>query len=389
MRFVLPFMHWRVPVVLLRGHDRVSGGEVTLLNAGRWQGHDFIKQRLLVQEPVVVRRARVPVWRLQRLLDQWRVEADLTAIGIDRVSARLFLDPHHLAVPRWVNSWMNVPDDLKAFARENHSREGDIRRVRLKGYESHYSRDDKDFDLFYDKFYLPFITQRHGAMASVNPRWRLRVLFKRGMLHWVSLGGRRVGGSLVLVKGRDYHTLVIGVLDGRLDLAREGVLSAMYVNAVTHARERGCTRIQMGGSEPSPQDGVFRYKNKWASGLSIHEGFVSANCVTLLSWNRLAGPMAQFFSHTPLLYHDQGGYSALWAFPHNEPLTAENLQQHYTRLKTTGLRFFHILLPADPPADFTCPAKIRLIPMPAVKPGGPEMLEAYVKVMASKTVHAP
>jgi hypothetical protein len=35
MRIVLPFIGWRVPVVLLRGPARASGREVVLLSAGQ------------------------------------------------------------------------------------------------------------------------------------------------------------------------------------------------------------------------------------------------------------------------------------------------------------------------------------------------------------------
>lgn len=379
MRIVLPFANWRVPVVLLRGQDRVSGAAVTLLSAGARYGNDFLKERLFAQEPVVVRTARVSVWRLRRLLHEWGAEADMTVIGIDRVSARLFLRQRYLAVPMWMSSWMQVPDDLKEFARTHSGCQGDIRRVRIQKFESHFSREEKDFDFFYDRFYQPFIVARHGALVVVSARWRLRLLFRRGGIKWVSVNGERVAGEIIMIKGREYHKMVIGVLDGSTALARQGVLSALYVHAIEDARQRGCTSIHMGGSEPSPHDGVFRYKNKWASGISTHDGFVSANCVTLLDWRGLAGPVAGLLTHTSLFYHDQGGYSALWVFPHDEPLTAENLERHYTQLKSTGVRQFVIVLPGEPPADFVCPPEVRLIPMAAVGAGGPAVLEAWLK----------
>lgn len=378
MRLVLPFANWRVTVVLLRGQDRAADREVVLLSAGVRPGNSYIKKHLFAAEPAVVRTARVPVWRLQRLLDEWRPGADLTVVGIDRVSSRLFLSPHYLAVPLWVNSWMEVPEDLRAFARKHHSCEADIRRVRIKNFEFQCSREEKDFELFYDRFYQPFISGRHGELAVVAPRWRAWLLFKSGMIHWVVRGGERLAGCIVVTRGKDYYSLIMGVIDGRIDLMREGVLSSLYVHSIQHARSLGCTRIQMGGSEPSPLDGVFRYKSKWATGLAKHDGFVSANCVTLLSWNRLEGPVADFFSRCPVFHHDLGGFSALWAFPSSEPLTAENLQRHYNQLKTHGLHYFYILLPGGVPADFVCPPEVHLIPFAVVNPGGPERLAAYL-----------
>ncbi|MHB1079355.1 MAG: hypothetical protein ACYC67_08120 [Prosthecobacter sp.] len=375
MQIVLPFVHWRVPVVLLRGPARASGREVVLLSAGSPSA--FIIGRFFAQEPAVVRRTRVPVWRLQRLVNEWRAAADLVDIEIDRVSARLFLDTTYLALPRWITSWMNVPEDLREFGRSHRNAQTDLRRIRTRNFECHLSREAKDFALFCEKFHRPHTTARHGSMTMVSPRWMLRYVFRQGMIQWVTRKGEKLAGGILTIKGKVLTKRVNGVLDGRADLLKEGVLSALYVHSMQEARRLGCTEINMGGSMPSLHDGVFRYKSKWASGLRSHEGFISANCVTLLDWNHLAGPVAEFLSQTSLIHHDQDGYSALWAFPHHEPLTAETLQQHYAQLAAAGLHRFDILLPGDLPAGFVCPANVRLIPLSAVADAGPDLLKHH------------
>jgi hypothetical protein len=377
MRFVLPFFGWRVPVALLRGPARGSGREVVLLSAGAKS--DFIMQHWFAQEPVAERSRRVPIWRLQRLLDEWRAEADLVAVQVDRVSARLFLRGPHISVPLWVDSYMQIPADWQAFICTNQRAQSDIRRVRIKQFESHFSRDEADFDLFYERFYQPYVQARHQDRAEIVPRWRLWVLFKQGMqMHWISRGGEKLAASIVQVEGRRFHCLVNGLRDGRQELMKEGALSAQYVCAIMEARRLGCTELRMGGSLPSLHDGVFRYKSKWTTGLSHHVGIVSGNLVTRLSWQRLAGPVAEFLSHTSIIHHDHAGYSALWAFPEDMPLTAENLQQQYGLLKARGLHRFRILLTGGVPVGYVCPDEVSLIPMSAVQHGGPEVLAAYI-----------
>jgi len=386
MRIVLPFTGWRVPVVLLRGPARASGREVVLLSAG--QKSAFIMERLFAQEPTQERSTRVPIWRLQRLLDEWRGRADLVVVGVDRVSARLFLSTRYLAVPQWVSSWMKVPEDLQVFTRRHKCVQADIRRVHNKNFECLCSRDTQDFDLFYEKFFVPYTRARHGGMTMVSPRWMMRLLFRQGMIQWVVRNGERLAGGLVTLKGKQYCKRVNGVLDGRMDLLKEGVLSALYVHAIHEARRLGCTEINLGGSLPSLHDGVFRYKSKWATGLCKHEGFISSNCVTLLSWNHLTGPVAEFLSQTSLIHHDEDSYSALWVFPHDQPLTAETLQQHYDKLKSAGLRRFDILLPGEVPVGFACPAEVRLLPLAAMGHGGPERLAPSTPAVPSE-VNAP
>ncbi|MCX6847516.1 MAG: hypothetical protein NTY98_01210 [Verrucomicrobia bacterium] len=365
MRIILPFVGWHVPVVLLRGIARGSNREVVLLCAG--PKSKFILTRFFAQEPVVQRSTRVPVWRLQRLLDEWRSTADLVAVGIDRVSARLFLSPQYLAVPRWISSWMKVPEDLLAYGRMRKNAQADIRRIRIKNFEGNLSREAADLDLFYEKFYQPYVSARHGGMAQIAPRWMLRHVFKQGAILWVTQAGKRLAGVLVTHQNGQFLSYVNGVEDGRMDLLQSGVISALYVHSILEARQLGCTDINMGGSMPSLHDGVFRYKRKWTDSLFLGEAFIAANMVILLRWNRMEGAVAEFLSQTSLIYHDQEGFSALWVFPHDQPLTAESLEQHYKLLKTPGLRRFDILLPGAAPPGFTCPPGLRLIELAAVE----------------------
>lgn len=359
MRYILPVLGWRVTVKLLRGPARGTGREVVLLSAGHVAA--FMTTRIFAQEPVVERRTRVPVWQLQRLLDEWRSAADLLAVRLDRISARRFLSPHYLAVPQWLSSWMTVPEDLQKYAREHPSTRADIHRIRARNFMSHLSREPGDLDLFYEKFYLPYTTARYGSLAQVAPRWMLRFVFSQGAILWVTRGGERLSGSLVTFQNGRLASYVNGLKDGRMDLLKDGALSALYVHSLLEARRQGCTEFNMGGSRPSLHDGVFRYKSKWTERLCLGEAFVAANTLTLLDWNCLNGAVAEFLGQTSLIHHDGEGFSALWAFPQDQPLTAETLGRHCQQLKAPGLRRFVILLPGTTPEGFICPPGICLI----------------------------
>ena len=372
MQFVLPLFGWRVPVRLLRGTAPGSGRPVALLNAGGTS--DFILSHFFASPPQVVRSTRVPIWRLQRLVDAWRTEADLTLVKVDRLSARLFLDGHGIVVPEWIGSWIQLPADWREFVRTHASASTDLRRVRIKKYTREISRSVQDFDEFYHRCYRPFTLARHGAGAGITPRWRLRLLFRQGVLLWVCRNGVRVAGSLSIVKGRRFFMLCSGLMDGRMELLKEGALSSDYVLSFQAAAELGCTEVHMGGSMPSLHDGIFRYKSKWATGLSVHDGFVSGNMVMEIGWSRLEGAVAEFLSRTSLICHDGDGFSALWAFPADQPLTAATLKEHYARLHSRSLRRFCILLPGEPPPDFACPPEVRLAPMASVAHDTPTQL---------------
>lgn len=366
----LPFTSWRVTVQVLRGTARVSGQEVRLLAAGLPRWGEQIGQCLFVGEPVVEKSARVPVWSLQRQLDQWQTAADLTVVGIDRISARLFLKKDYLAMPPLVSFWLAVPADSQAYLRQRSSVASDFRRVKKRGYASHLSTAAADFDLFYDHYFMPYILGRHTKNARLTPRWMLRLVFRSGALQWLTLNGERVAGDLVMKQGRDYHLVVTGLRDGRQDLLRQGAMASLYVHSLDHARQFGCSRILMGSSRAFLHDGLTRYKGKWMDGLTLDDGHITANHVLLLRWNRLAGPVADFLNQTGLIHHEQSGFSALWAFPSDLPLTAENLQQQCHALHLKGLHRFRILLPGQVPPGFVCPPEVRLIELAAAEQAG-------------------
>ncbi len=369
-RLLLPFIGWRVPVRMLRGTARGSGLEVRLLAAGHPHWSTFVCQHWFAAEPEVESVAHVAVWRLQKHLNQRQSAAALTLVGIDSISARLFLEPGYLAVPPLVSSWMAVPADPQILGHPSWKGRSDFRRVKKHGYESNISSTAADFDLFYDHFYKPYLLRRHVVAAPTAPRWMLRLVFRFGWIQWVTQQGERVAGDLVIRQGSDYTPLVTGVRDGRQDLLRQGALAAVYVYALRHAQRLGCTRLLLGGSQPALRDGVLRYKSKWLDGLCAHDGHLSANHALLLRWQRLAGPVADFLTRTGLIHHEQGGYSALWVFPRDVALTAVNLQREYEALQLRGLRCFRILLPGPPPADFVCPPGVRLVALAEAEQAG-------------------
>lgn len=371
---LLPLINWRVPVSLHRGRARSSGEQVTLLAAGNEQVTGYISSRLFEGDPGVEPVARVPLWRLQKLLDRLQPSVDLAVIGIDRLSARLFLDKSFLVSPAWIASWMAVPESMRDLIRANSRLEGDARTVRKNQFEPVLSHSEADFNTFYDRFYTPYISRRHGALAQLKPRWSLRREFRRGLLMWVCRNGETQAGDIIRIKKRTLHRVAPGVADGRFDLLQQRAIAAIYIHSIALAQKLGCTKIFLGGSRPSLHDGVFRYKCKW--GASVCE-YPEVNHVMLLRWTHLKGPVADFLSHTSIIHQDGSGFSALWTYPKDIPLNAKRLQTEIHAIHSPGLHRLRILLPDAPPPEFVCPPDVELINMRGLSATAPEFLRAW------------
>lgn len=373
VRLLLPVLHWRVPVRLLRGTERGSGREIRMLLAGvvpELTCH--IVERLFSSVPVEESCTAVPIWALEKHLRQNQPPADLTLMAVDKISTCLFISRKgRLAMPPMVSAYTQLPADFATLLRGNRKLADDVRRIRKQGFASHIvaNKDPatgggmREFDEFYDHFYSPYVSSRHRHQAQLASRSILRMVYRQGGIQWLTQKGQRVGGGLVYQSGGDFYAMVNGLQESRAEeLLQQGALAAMYGFMMQQAIELGCSRVILGGSHPTLHDGVLRYKAKWLTGLTRHEGFFSANHTLFLCSPLLDRTAAHLLSHTALIHYEPGsGYSALWVFPSDLPLTADVLEQQYRALRLRGLHRFRILLPGPPPAGFVCPPEVRLI----------------------------
>ncbi len=373
LSLLLPVTNWRVPVSLLRGSARSSGHPVTLLTAGNPRVSDYIALRLFEEEPEIEPVGQIPLWKLAKTLDRLQASADLAVVGVDRHTARCFFDRSWLASPAWIASWMPVPVDFRTFVRANSRVEGDVRVVRKHQYERKVSHSDTDFDAFYDRFYVPYISQRHGTLAHLRPRWSLRRQFKRGGILWIHRDGERQAGDIIQVNGQTLHRVALGVADGRLDLLQQRALAALYVHSIGHARDVNCTKIFLGGSRSCLYDGVFQYKRKWGAVVCEHPG---VNYRMLLRWKRLEGPAAEFLSHSPVIHYDGPQLSGLWCCPPEVCRSTDLFEKEIRYTHSPGLRRLRVLLPGDPPPGYVCPPDVELINLQTHAGSGPEMLNS-------------
>lgn len=325
----------RIPVVLLRGPTNPSGQIGTLLVAGHdpWVG--YLPGRFFVGEPQRKRVGNVLAWALPALLNQLRTSADLTIVRVDRLSARRFLGKDYLAVPEWVGTRLTVPDNLDVLVRSSSNIQNDMRRVRRHKYEPVVSHGDEDFDLFYHTFYLPLSNARYGELLVVRPAHDFRHRVRRGGILWVRRDKQCVAALLFEEKEGTLDSLAVGSLNGDPRLMKEGAIAALYYFIIELARMRGCRTVDFRGSRPSLRDGVLRYKSKWGATLydkadSYHDLFVR--------WGQVNEVVKEFVSHTPLIFRDKEGLSALIGNenPNEHELWVDGLRRWY-RLTETGL----------------------------------------------------
>jgi hypothetical protein len=367
---LLPVAGWRVPVAMRHGKDR-AGRDVKLLTAGANGITGYVASLFFSGESRAEEMGSVPVWRLERFLENHASNCDLAVAGIDRHSARWFLHSDWLRCPAWVASTARTPNGLIELVKKNEQIYRDWRYIQKNPFECVESTDIADLKLFYERYYKPFICERHGDLVHVRS-WRdMRWRFRRGCLLWLFRDGVRVAGTLRAWRNGVMESIAFGLLDGRVELRRHGTMTALYAHTFELARKQDCNTVFLGGTRPSLHDKVWRTKRRWGASLQLHP---EVNFEMCLRWNRLAGPVADFLGHTSIIHHDSGSLSGLWVCPPEIAGSRTELAKEINRLSSPGLRRMTIVLPAAaqrPPIPNVC-----FVDSESASSGGPELLHA-------------
>jgi hypothetical protein len=118
---------------------------------------------------------------------------------------------------------------------------------------------------FYRRYHRPSIAGRHGDEAFVMSAYEMAAMVTERGCEFVCVNqdGRRLGATLNGVVGNAYALYRVGWLDGDPRWPKEGVTAALYWFSMQRARQLGFREIQLGGTPPMLEAGVFQFKAKW------------------------------------------------------------------------------------------------------------------------------
>lgn len=340
LRYALPLTSLRLPVAVFRGRSRFDGQPRIVVVAGAGDGVNYLIHRFFEDTPQRELVGKAPLWHLAGTLQRWRTTADLTIVRVDRLSARLFFGADYLAVPEWVGATLTVPEDLATLARGHHLKD-DMRVIRRNGLTSDITHTEADFEVFYHTMYVPFIRNRYGDHAVVRSiEWLRRTFRRHGGLQWVRRGGRPIAGRILQRRGPVLKFVVLGKIGGEWAPVKSGATDALYFFGLHHARELGCKLIDLGSCRPSLSDGVLRHKRKWGARL-VEQPY--AHYDLLVHWNRFSKPVTDFLAHTPLIFRDHGGLSAVTVVDRCEPVTPAEAGKIHHAMWMPGLRRLYLV----------------------------------------------
>jgi len=142
---------------------------------------------------------------------------------------------------------------------------------KAQGYaccEYEISRQAQDVKMFYDKMYLPTVRERHGRLAAILPESEAYQYLRHGWLFLVKRDSVYVCGSLGYARQDTAEFIEMGVLNGDMQLMREGVIEAMNYLRIRWAHQEGYKALSFGECWPF-LSGIFQSKRKWGATVSV------------------------------------------------------------------------------------------------------------------------
>jgi hypothetical protein len=186
-------------------------------------------------------------------------------------------------------------------ARLNHAKDMGL------GYR--FSHDAADFDRFYREMYLPFVSRRHGQLASISTYEALRAQFERGGLLLITHGPEDVAGSVCYLQDGMLYAVEEGIVNGDPELLRIGINAFLYWCSFRWALEHKAHRFSLGASYATAADGAFNFKSHWGARVKRWRGLADYWEVWA-GW--LAPPQAKRLNALELVAEADRGFYRVW-----------------------------------------------------------------------------
>lgn len=249
-----------LPIYYFEGEEHTSGSPIKLAYLGRDNRIlNYWVERFLRPDFQVRKTKLIPIWRVNAFFKDYAAqnEVDIAIIEINKITRKFIKNKPGFILPRWLETYMMVD---KSF---NIMDKGDVsRRIRKNSLSAEIRNSVEDFHFFYERMFKPYISMRHKEAAVIpDYKYFLNIFKKKGSyICFIRLDGELVAGSIfAYFKGVPKLT-ALGIIDGREDIKRLGVIGALYYFQVIECQHQNIEKLFLGGTSPILTDGLTKFK---------------------------------------------------------------------------------------------------------------------------------
>jgi hypothetical protein len=250
--------YYIIPVYLYRGKEKQSGMELNMAYLGWGEKiSSYWTERFFIGEYTRQRKKSVLVWNVYKYLHGNRENYDLAIVEMNNKTMDIAKAGTGFLLPRWFMMQIYTVDFMKRIKRHDI-----LRRIRKNSLTFEERNSLEDFRFFYQRMYLPYIAGRHKKSAILlDYKYFLNKFTKKGGdLAFILSEGEVVAGSLCEMILTKIRMSGLGILDGREDILKMGVVGAVYYYRLKNYFEKGVESVNIGGTSPVLSDGLTKYK---------------------------------------------------------------------------------------------------------------------------------
>lgn len=233
-------------------------------------------------------------------------------------------------IPKWVDRVNDAFNGFSDFSRtKNRNAYSDIQANRKHPYDFEFTKDESLCKFFYTKMYAPYICNRYQGEEILQPYAAIRNDFQKGGMFMVkdTTTGKYVSGSVVNIENGIFYPRKLGILNGDPELLKQEVLSALYISYFRFMEQNKLRRINLGGSRSFLNDGVLKYKEKWAPDIRFNPRhdhlFIFKVCTPSEAMNR-------FLMDNPFISIEKEGLAANIFLPEETKPEMDTLRKIYS-----------------------------------------------------------
>jgi hypothetical protein len=241
-------------------------------------------------------------WQIPDLLKSHKSE--MVIAEISHFAFDYFRKYYGYIIPDWASIRINIDRPISDIINSISCDYKDVTR-RIRKYNLTYEilTDKESFTLFNDRFYVPYITKRHGEEAFIED---LNVILKSAqppILMAIREDGNIVGMSLIRKTGDILNYMRLGLVDGNEEYRRHGVIGAIYYFGMIEGQKMGCKSIDLGGTHPFLNDGLTKYK--LGMGGEFHSDFSLLKEYLWLGLNENSASAKELLCRNPFMHLDR------------------------------------------------------------------------------------
>lgn len=198
-------------------------------------------------------------WNINRRnrLDKY----DILISEISRITFKYFRQNNGYILPEFVGMKLNIDRPFCDIIRKDVSHFSETQRC-IRKYSLTYEilSDRESFNTFIDKYYLPYISRRHGENARIHDLHQVWKSTPPPFILAIKEEGIIVAETIVRRCGDCLFALYMGIIDGRKEYLRHGVAGAIYYFCIIEGQKFGCKCLDIGSTPPFLNDGMTRFK---------------------------------------------------------------------------------------------------------------------------------